>query len=259
MVKTIFLLFVCLMVGNVYAQRMTVEEYVATYKDAAIAQMKRLGVPASIILAQGILETENGNSDLVRKSNNHFGIKCKSTWTGMSVTHTDDAPNECFRKYNTAEESYRDHSDYLFNTPRYASLFQLSATDYKGWAYGLKRAGYATNPRYPQILIGNIEKYNLQQYNSLDGAERIVGNPVASNITSSVITKSPPSEVVVETPKENNVFKKIFSGRKNRDNQFFNRLKAVMVFKGTSLLAIATENEIPLVKLLEFNDLKEDG
>ena len=259
MVKTIFLLFVCLMVGNVYAQRMTVEEYVATYKDAAIAQMKRLGVPASIILAQGILETENGNSDLVRKSNNHFGIKCKSTWTGMSVTHTDDAPNECFRKYNTAEESYRDHSDYLFNTPRYASLFQLSATDYKGWAYGLKRAGYATNPRYPQILIGNIEKYNLQQYNSLDGAERIVGNPVASNITSSVITKSPPSEVVAETPKENNVFKKIFSGRKNRDNQFFNRLKAVMVFKGTSLLAIATENEIPLVKLLEFNDLKEDG
>lgn len=259
MVKTIFLLFVCLMVGNVYAQRMTVEEYVATYKDAAIAQMKRLGVPASIILAQGILETENGNSDLVRKSNNHFGIKCKSTWTGMSVTHTDDAPNECFRKYNTAEESYRDHSDYLFNTPRYASLFQLSATDYKGWAYGLKRAGYATNPRYPQILIGNIEKYNLQQYNSLDGAERIVGNPIASNITSSVITKSPPSEVVVETPKENNVFKKIFSGRKNRDNQFFNRLKAVMVFKGTSLLAIATENEIPLVKLLEFNDLKEDG
>ena len=259
MVKTIFLLFVCLMVGNVYAQRMTVEEYVATYKDAAIAQMKRLGVPASIILAQGILETENGNSDLVKKSNNHFGIKCKSTWTGMSVTHTDDAPNECFRKYNTAEESYRDHSDYLFNTPRYASLFQLSATDYKGWAYGLKRAGYATNPRYPQILIGNIEKYNLQQYNSLDRAEHIVENPVASNITSSVITKSPPSEVVVENPKENNVFKKIFSGRKNRDNQFFNRLKAVMVFKGTSLLAVATENEIPLVKLLEFNDLKEDG
>ncbi|MFZ4768878.1 MAG: glucosaminidase domain-containing protein [Ferruginibacter sp.] len=259
MVKTIFLLFVCLMVGNVYAQRMTVEEYVATYKDAAIAQMKRLGVPASIILAQGILETENGNSDLVKKSNNHFGIKCKSTWTGMSVTHTDDAPNECFRKYNTAEESYRDHSDYLFNTSRYASLFQLSATDYKGWAYGLKRAGYATNPRYPQILISNIEKYNLQQYNSEDVSERIVENPMASNITNSIITKSPASEVVVETPKENNVFKKIFSGRKNRGNQFFNRLKAVMVFKGTSLLAIATENEIPLVKLLEYNDLKEDG
>lgn len=259
MVKTIFLLFVCLMVGNVYAQRMTVEEYVATYKDAAIAQMKRLGVPASIILAQGILETENGNSDLVKKSNNHFGIKCKSTWTGMSVTHTDDAPNECFRKYNTAEESYSDHSDYLFNTSRYASLFQLSATDYKGWAYGLKRAGYATNPRYPQILISNIEKYNLQQYNSEDVSERIVENPIASNITNSIITKSPASEVVVETPKENNVFKKIFSGRKNRGNQFFNRLKAVMVFKGTSLLAIATENEIPLVKLLEYNDLKEDG
>ena len=115
-----------LIAGNLYAQRMTVEEYVAAYKDAAIAQRKRLGVPASIILAQGILETENGNSDLVKRSNNHFGIKCKSTWTGPTVSHTDDAPNECFRKYATAEESYADHSNYLFNTPRYACLLYTS-------------------------------------------------------------------------------------------------------------------------------------
>ena len=99
MMKTLVSIIACFIITTANAQRMTVEEYIATYKDAAIAEMKRLGVPASIILAQGILETENGNSDLVKRSNNHFGIKCKSTWTGESVRHTDDAPNECFRKY----------------------------------------------------------------------------------------------------------------------------------------------------------------
>jgi LysM repeat protein len=260
MLKTLFLMVVFLVGGKLFAQRMTVEEYVETYKDAAIAQMKRLGVPASIILAQGILETENGNSDLVKKSNNHFGIKCKSSWTGMSVTHTDDAPNECFRKYATAEESYKDHSDYLYNTPRYSSLFQLSSTDYKGWAYGLKRAGYATNPRYPEILINNIEKYNLQQYNSLQDSESLSGIVVNKEVKKLEIRQVPettPVEVV--TQKETNVFKKVFSNRKNASNQYFNRLRAVMAFRGTSLLSIATENDVPLIKLLEFNDLIDDG
>lgn len=259
MVKSILSIVLFLMMGNVYAQRMTVQEYVETYKDAAIAQMKRLGVPASIILAQGILETENGNSDLVKRSNNHFGIKCKSSWTGMSVTHTDDAPNECFRKYNSAEESYRDHSDYLFNSPRYASLFQLAATDYKGWAYGLKRAGYATNPRYPQILISNIEKYNLQQYNFITDPKSPLGEVDLTAVTVAEIQKGPSPATEVATQKETNVFKKLFSGKKNKNNQYFNKLKAVMAFRGTSLLAIATENDIALAKLLEYNDLKEDG
>lgn len=253
MLKTFVLFVILLMAGSTFAQKMTVEEYVQTYKDAAIAQMKRLGVPASIILAQGILETECGNSDLVKQSNNHFGIKCKSNWTGMSVSHTDDAPNECFRKYATAEESYRDHSDYLYNTPRYASLFQLSPTDYKGWAYGLKNAGYATNPRYPQILISNIERYNLQQFN---GGEQ----PVFDR--SQVVTPTvKPAPVVVEQTerKDQNVFKKLFAGKKNKNNQHFNRLRAVMVFSGTSLLAVASENDVPLSKLLEYNDLIKDG
>ena len=257
-VKTFVLCVVFLMAGQAFAQRMTVEEYVQTYKAAAIAQMKRLGVPASIILAQGILETENGNSDLVRKSNNHFGIKCKINWTGMSVTHTDDAPNECFRKYLNAEESYRDHSDYLFNAPRYAKLFQLSPTDYKGWAFGLKSAGYATNPRYPQILISNIERYNLQQYNSPD--QQFYDRASVSSISSEPKQQSTTTPVIAEpTRKEQNVFKKLFAGRKNKDNQYFNRLKAVMVFSGTSLLAVASENDIPLSKLLEYNDLGTDG
>ncbi len=259
MFKTIVSIVGFFIIANVQAQRMTVQEYVDTYKDAAIAQMKRLGVPASIILAQGILETENGNSDLVKKSNNHFGIKCKSNWTGMSVSHTDDAPNECFRKYNNAEESYMDHSDYLYNTPRYASLFLLDITDYKGWAYGLKKAGYATNPRYPQILISNIEKYNLQQYNFMQGSAGQVGkvNTENSSEPASIKTSSLPSQNVA--PKESNIFKKIFSNRKNKSNQYFNKLKAVMAFRGTSLLAIATENDIALSKLLEYNDLAQDG
>ena len=258
MKRIIVLLAAVLVAGVASAQRMTPEEYIATYKDAAIAQMKRLGVPASIILAQGLLETESGNSDLVKRSNNHFGIKCKSTWTGESVRHTDDAPNECFRKYASAMDSYKDHSDYLYSSPRYASLFQLEPTDYKGWAYGLKKAGYATNPRYPQILISNIEKYNLQQYNEPSNGIRTVPEDIAVMKESKAIENK--DEVVVEKEKKDaGLFQKIFPGKKNKSNQLFNRLKAVMAFKGTSLLAIATENDIALVKLLEYNDLAVDG
>ena len=141
---------------------LTPEQYIALYKDIAIREMKRMGVPAAITLAQGLLETESGNSDLVKKSNNHFGIKCKSNWTGASVSHDDDASGECFRLYKTAEDSYRDHSNFLRGSERYGFLFKLDVRDYKGWANGLKQAGYATNPKYPQILIKNIEQYNLQ-------------------------------------------------------------------------------------------------
>jgi flagellum-specific peptidoglycan hydrolase FlgJ len=153
--------------------------YINTYKDLAIEEMQRTGVPAAIKLAQGIHETTAGTSDLVLKSNNHFGIKCKDTWTGASVNHDDDARGECFRKYPAALDSYRDHSNFLKGSDRYSFLFRLDPTDYKDWAYGLKRAGYATNPRYPQIIIGLIEDYHLQDYtliamgkmNSISGNE----------------------------------------------------------------------------------------
>ncbi|MBK5272943.1 MAG: glucosaminidase domain-containing protein, partial [Bacteroidia bacterium] len=143
---------------------MVIEEYINTYKDLAIKEMQRTGVPASIKLAQGIHETMAGTSDLVLKSNNHFGIKCKNTWLGASVTHDDDLRGECFRKYSSAIDSYKDHSDFLKSSTRYSFLFNLEPTDYKDWAYGLKKAGYATNPKYPQIIIGLIEKYRLQDY-----------------------------------------------------------------------------------------------
>jgi LysM repeat protein len=142
----------------------TAEQYVQMYKDVAIAEQERSGVPAAITLAQGLLETENGNSVLVKASNNHFGIKCKNTWTGPTFNHDDDAPGECFRVYPNAAASYKDHSDFLRSRPNYAPLFHIDMANYRGWAYGLKKAGYATNPKYPVILIHNIETYGLQQY-----------------------------------------------------------------------------------------------
>ncbi len=138
--------------------------YIEKFKDVAVAEMKRTGVPAAITLAQGIHETTAGTSVLVLKSNNHFGIKCKTEWKGESVNHDDDAPQECFRKYTDPIDSYKDHSDFLKNRPYYASLFKLDPMDYKSWAYGLKKAGYATNPRYPQILIKLIEEWDLQEF-----------------------------------------------------------------------------------------------
>ena len=149
------------------SQSISVQDYINTYKDLAISEMKRTGIPASITIAQGILETENGNSDLVRRSNNHFGIKCKNTWKGPSVSHDDDAPGECFRKYESAEDSYRDHSNFLKGSSRYAFLFELDPLDYKSWAHGLKKAGYATNPKYPEIIIGLIERYKLFELDTM--------------------------------------------------------------------------------------------
>lgn len=149
------------------AQKNIVSAYIDTYKEIAINEMIRTGVPASITLAQGILETQAGQSDLVKQSNNHFGIKCKTEWTGGKVYHDDDERGECFRSYPSAEDSYRDHSDFLKNRPNYAFLFKLNPTDYEGWAKGLKKAGYATSNVYAQMLIKIIVDNNLQQYTLL--------------------------------------------------------------------------------------------
>jgi LysM repeat protein len=243
-----FLFFIC---SGVLAQSLSVQEYIDTYKDIAIREMKRMGVPASITLAQGILETENGNSVLVKKSNNHFGIKCKSSWSGNSVSHDDDANGECFRKYNNAEDSYRDHSNFLRGSERYASLFKLAPTDYKGWAYGLKKAGYATNPAYPQILIKSIEDYNLQQY-TLMGINEV---PVFDASKYEADREEPESNVL-EVKNENTLSAALTD---ISEKKMFNGVKGVYATKGTSLLAIATAHHIDLVKLLDYNDLKEDG
>jgi hypothetical protein len=146
------------------SDRMSRPEYIDRYKDMAIHEMNRSGVPASITLAQGALESGDGNSSLARNANNHFGIKCHEDWNGKKTYQDDDAKNECFRKYQSVEESYRDHSDYLKAKTRYAFLFELDITDYKGWARGLKKAGYATSPTYAETLIRIIEEFGLHQY-----------------------------------------------------------------------------------------------
>jgi LysM repeat protein len=236
----LFFSFACFFTSS--AQDMTAQEYVQKYKDLAIREMKRMGVPAAITLAQGLLETQNGNSDLVKASNNHFGIKCKSTWTAETVSHDDDARGECFRKYKTAEDSYRDHSNFLRGNSRYDFLFDLDPADYKGWAYGLKKAGYATNPRYPEILIKNIEENNLQQYTleAIDevphfDASQYADDPVKTDADADLTASVAPISMTI------------------------NGSKALYVPKGTSLLAVATEHHINLEKLLTINDLSKDG
>ncbi len=142
----------------------SVQEYVNKYKDLAVNEMKRTGIPASITLAQGIIESDCGHSTLAREANNHFGIKCHDDWKGPTIRHNDNKRNECFRKYNKPEESFYDHSDFLKSVPRYSFLFSYNSTIIKSWAYGLKKAGYATNPDYANMLIRTIEENNLWNY-----------------------------------------------------------------------------------------------
>lgn len=161
-----------------------VNNYVAQFKDIAKGNMKQYGIPASIILAQGILESGAGSGTLSKTANNHFGIKCHTGWTGESVRHDDDSDQECFRKYKDPAESYRDHAEFLTGRSRYASLFKLEKGDYEAWAKGLKAAGYATDPKYPDKLISYIERYNLHQYDAevlgKDFTPIIRSQPIAS-------------------------------------------------------------------------------
>ena len=153
------------------------EAYIKKYRELAVEEMKKYHIPASITLAQGLLESGAGQSALARKSNNHFGIKCGSDWYGKTVSHDDDARGECFRAYKHPKDSYEDHSKFLVGRPRYASLFNLNITDYRGWARGLKKAGYATNPRYADQLIGIIELYELYKYDDKNYLKWIKKNP----------------------------------------------------------------------------------
>ncbi|TDO25439.1 glucosaminidase domain-containing protein [Sediminibacterium goheungense] len=172
MKKWILLILVYVSVQTAgFAQNLSVKEkteaYINSYKEIAIEEMLRTGVPASIKLAQGILESQFGESPLAKNANNHFGIKCKTEWTGEKTYQDDDAKGECFRVYPSAEQSYRDHSDFLKTRPHYSFLFKLEPTDITGWAYGLKRAGYATSSTYPEKLLRVIEDYKLHQYTML--------------------------------------------------------------------------------------------
>lgn len=174
-----------------------IHEYINTYKDIAMVEMQRYGIPASITLAQAILESGSGQGRLARHARNHFGIKCHYDWEGDTITHDDDAKGECFRKYEHPEASFEDHSQFLVNRSRYAFLFTLKAGDYKGWAYGLKKAGYATDPGYPQKLLLLIKKYELHQYDT-----EVLGYAFKEDKPLSPIPNTPP--LTVEKKKEAN-------------------------------------------------------
>lgn len=168
--KKFGIFLIAIVLGNFILAQESVKKdelYIQTYAKIAVEEMEMYQIPASITLAQGILETGNGQSILAQVGNNHFGIKCKNDWTGGRMYHDDDARGECFRKYISAKESYRDHSLFLAERPYYKKLFQLDRKDYKAWAHGLRKAGYATNPKYAYMLINLIERYKLYQFDSL--------------------------------------------------------------------------------------------
>lgn len=178
-------------------------DYINKYSGVAVSEMKRTGIPASITLAQGMLESAYGRSTLATKGNNHFGIKCHSTWTGAKIYHDDNRRGECFRAYNSALESYKDHSEFLVTGSRYRELFKLSSTDYKGWAHGLKKAGYATDPKYAHLLIVKIEEYGLHAF---DTGQRIAGVPgeqetaMPGTVSQTKATETVPSTVPPAAP-----------------------------------------------------------
>ena len=226
--------------------------YINTYKDLAISEEQRSGVPASIILAQGIHETQAGTSDLVIASNNHFGIKCKDNWNGKVAYHDDDARGECFRSYACAADSYKDHSDFLRNSSRYSFLFTIDPQNYQSWAYGLKKAGYATNVKYPQILIKLIEDYELQQYCLIAlGKLPVQHNPVATIEKNN--TSHEPQNGFTDSVKQKPTLAAIYP-----DGTFsINQTKVIYAKTGVSLLALSSQYDVPLARLLDFNDMQQ--
>lgn len=254
------LLLTSLIVCNLPAQSHQ-EKYIERYAGIAVQEMYRSGIPASITLAQGLLESGYGRSELALKSNNHFGIKCHNNWKGGRVYHDDDAKGECFRKYDTPEESYRDHSDFLRYRDRYKFLFDYKVTDYKSWAYGLKKAGYATDPSYPSKLISLIEDYKLYVYDTKRGPsakpERTSHHSSDKRAYSSDDIPPPPSQVEQVTK---------LSGRKAEEFRFslsrelysLNGVPFIYSSGGETYQSIAASNHLFHKELLKFNDLKED-
>ncbi len=231
-----FILSVILIFSSFFSfSQMLRIDYIHRYQLLAIEEMKRSGVPASITMAQACLESADGNSELAKKSNNHFGIKCKRGWKGKKVYYDDDAKHECFRKYKTVEDSYIDHTNFLMNNPRYASLFKLKITNYKGWAHGLKKAGYATSKTYAKRLIHIIEAYKLYRldyrisYDELMASEQNdLGEGVSNTLTISPFQSH-------ETKKRN-------------------RVKSVVAKKGDTYEIIAQELDLNAWEIYKYND-----
>ena len=229
------------------------KQYIDRFGDLAVTEMKRTGIPASITLAQGLLESDNGNSTLAVKGNNHFGIKCHTSWNGQKIYHDDDRRNECFRKYGTAWESYRDHSDFLSGSKRYASLFDLKKTDYKSWARGLKKAGYATNKEYAELLIRIIEENNLQAYDR--GVVARKGDIVEQVVVIDDETEDEPV-TTDETITDIDNFTVNINARTALQ---INRINYVVVKSGDTFVGLAEEFELMYWEIFKYNELSRDA
>jgi flagellum-specific peptidoglycan hydrolase FlgJ len=259
--NTLFLIFtflfssVCPAISQ-EAPNENIIKYIEQYAALAVKEMERTGVPASIKIAQGIHETNAGKSDLVLKSNNHFGIKCKSSWTGEKVYHNDDEEGECFRKYDNATASYLDHSDYLKSQPRYAFLFDYDANDYAAWAWGLKKAGYATNPIYAQTLIKYIEAYHLNELNKFAENEEDQG---LKNYLETI--RNRPLDIVENSNKSIEPKEKYSSTKpaKEKSEKRIRVKKTHVVKKGESLYSLSKKYGTTVDVLKKVNHLKKEA
>lgn len=236
------------------ASKNSTEDYIEMWKITAIEQMNEHQIPASITLAQGILESANGNSALARTANNHFGIKCHKNWDGGTFFQDDDIKNECFRSYQNASQSYDDHSKFLTGRDRYSKLFELKLTDYKGWAKGLKSAGYATNPKYAHLLIDIIEKFDLDKYDNMPYLPQQEKNKdITISIDEPVIAISDTKENLdIEAEK----LQQLEVAVGNHDlllNKYDNRY--IRVKQGDTYYRIAKEFELGIWQLYKYNDL----
>lgn len=237
-------------------------DYIDNYARVAIEEMNVYHIPASITLSQALIESGAGKSDLAVKANNHFGIKCHLGWSGDTINQNDDAPGECFRKYNTADESFRDHSLFLTLRPRYAALFKLDIYDYKAWANGLKQAGYATNPRYADILIKIINDYELNQYDKFEGnlPTRTPRTP-AKTIKA---VKHVKAEINYKYYQPNYLqpgiedFTYVEDSKTGRKIYMNNGTLFVFADKGNSFLSVGNDMNVSAGKLARFNEMKRN-
>jgi hypothetical protein len=257
--KRSVVILLCALVGVVSVaakERQTREEYVEKYKAIAIAHMERYGIPASITMAQGILESDSGNSYLSRTSNNHFGIKCKKSWTGERVYHDDDAKGECFRAYPSVEASYQDHADFLDQSPRYDSLFVYASDDYRSWARGLKACGYATAPDYAERLVKIIESMKLYLLDKENG------NKIYSAAKTAVENAEAWWESNIATSDEQinpNAFRVTVNSHKGYGVYRSNHTFYVVAKEGDTFESVGAIFDISPKMLRKFNDVAKDA
>jgi LysM repeat protein len=260
MFRRIFLLsFIFLLIFSTYGQKKDQQkiDYINNYKEIAISKMRKFGIPASITLAQGILESNSGNSELALKANNHFGIKCTSDWNGKVFHQDDDKPDECFRKYEKAEDSFDDHSIFL-QRDRYKSLYSIPVTDYTGWARGLKKAGYATNPQYAELLIRIIEDYQLFLLDSEEYA--LFSESLDAKLKQADLKQNDKREKV--KPAKDKVVKKdpdqIYLGYTTRKIQQINGVDYILARKGDDIESLTNEFDLFRWQIRKFNDLAKN-